>query len=184
MALLPVEEARDRILKNVKPLPPEAVALDKALGRVLAKPVKAMRDQPPFEGSAMDGYAVIAADVAQVPAELKLIGVSAAGHGFKGKIDARRMRADLHRCAASQGCGCGGDPGECGGSGEGPIRVMQPAQPWRRTCAAGGSTSAVAKCCFPQACGSMRVTSAWRRRAMPLPSCCGAPPRRGADRHG
>lgn len=86
MALLPVEEARDRILTNVKPLPPEAVALDRALGRVLAKPVKAMRDQPPFESSAMDGYAVIAADVAQVPAELEVIGVSAAGHGFKGKI--------------------------------------------------------------------------------------------------
>lgn len=86
MALLPVEEARDRILKNVKPVAAEAVALDKALGRVLAKPVKAMRDQPPFDGSAMDGYAVIAADVAETPARLKMIGVSAAGHSFKGKV--------------------------------------------------------------------------------------------------
>ncbi len=86
MALLPVEEARDRILKSVKPLPPEAVALDKALGRVLARPVKAHRDQPPFEGSAMDGYAVIAADVAQTPVALTLIGTSAAGRGFRGKV--------------------------------------------------------------------------------------------------
>jgi len=86
MALLPVEDARDRILKGVKPLQIEAVALDKALGRVLAKPLKAMRDQPPFDGSAMDGYAVIAADLAATPVTLKLAGTSAAGHGFKGKV--------------------------------------------------------------------------------------------------
>lgn len=86
MALLPVEDARDRILKGVKPLQIEAVALDKALGRVLAKPLKAVRDQPPFDGSAMDGYAVIAADLAATPVTLKLAGTSAAGHGFKGKV--------------------------------------------------------------------------------------------------
>ena len=86
MALIPVEEARARILHKVKPLPAEAVPLEKALGRVLAKPVKASRDQPPFNGSAMDGYAVIASDVAQVPARLKLIGTSAAGHGFRGTV--------------------------------------------------------------------------------------------------
>jgi molybdopterin molybdotransferase len=86
MALIPVEEARARILDKVKPLSPETVALEKALGRVLAKPVKALRDQPPFDGSAMDGYAVIAADVAETPATLKLIGTSAAGHGFRGTV--------------------------------------------------------------------------------------------------
>ena len=86
MALLPVEDARDRIVKGVKPLQPEAVALDKALGRVLAKPLKAMRDQPPFDGSAMDGYAVISADLAATPVTLKLAGTSAAGHGFKGRV--------------------------------------------------------------------------------------------------
>lgn len=86
MALIPVDEARARILKGVKPLPPEEVRLEKALGRVLAKPLKAVRHQPPFDASAMDGYAVIAADVASAPATLKLIGLSAAGHGFRGKL--------------------------------------------------------------------------------------------------
>ena len=43
--------------------------LAQALGRVLAKPVKAVRDQPPFDASAMDGYAVLAADVANMPAD-------------------------------------------------------------------------------------------------------------------
>jgi len=87
MALLPVAEARARILANVKPLPAEPVKLADALGRVLAMPIKSSRDQPPFESSAMDGYAVRAADVAAVPASLRVIGISAAGHAYSGKIE-------------------------------------------------------------------------------------------------
>jgi molybdopterin molybdotransferase len=83
MALLPVEEARSRLLSNVKPLPPENIQLAQALGRVLAKPLSAKRDQPPFNASAMDGYAVRSEDVA---AERRIIGISAAGHAFKGKL--------------------------------------------------------------------------------------------------
>ncbi len=83
MALLPVEEARARILSNVKPLAPENVPLALALGRVLAKPLSAKRDQPPFNSSAMDGYALRSEDKAT---ELTVIGTSAAGHGFKGKL--------------------------------------------------------------------------------------------------
>jgi molybdopterin molybdotransferase len=70
MALLPVEDARERILEGVKPLRGEDVSLDEALGRVLARPVKALRNQPPFDASAMDGYAVIAADLASTPVSL------------------------------------------------------------------------------------------------------------------
>ena len=83
MALMPVEAARSRILLNVKPLAAEQVAIAQALGRVLAKPISARRDQPPFNASAMDGYAVRSEDVA---VELKIIGISAAGHAFKGKL--------------------------------------------------------------------------------------------------
>jgi molybdopterin molybdotransferase len=86
MALMPVEDARARILAKVKPLGAESVPLDEALGRVLARPVKAISHQPPFDCSAMDGYAVIVADVAETPTALKLIGTSAAGHGFSGKL--------------------------------------------------------------------------------------------------
>jgi molybdopterin molybdotransferase len=83
MALLPVEEARARILANVKPMAAENVQLAKALGRVLAKPLSAKRDQPPFDASAMDGYAV---RFEEVPGTLNVIGTSAAGHAFKGKL--------------------------------------------------------------------------------------------------
>jgi molybdopterin molybdotransferase len=86
MALVPVDEARKRILDGVKPLAAEYVPLDKACGRVLALDVKAKRDQPPFPASAMDGYAVRHQDMQQLPATLTLIGTSAAGHRFKGTV--------------------------------------------------------------------------------------------------
>lgn len=86
MALLPVEEARHRILKGVKAVPIEMVRLDEALGRVLARPVTARRSQPPFAASAMDGYAVMSADVAQTPTILRVTGQSAAGHGFSARL--------------------------------------------------------------------------------------------------
>jgi len=88
MALLPVDEAKSRILAGVKPLPAETVKLDQALGRVLARDLKATRDQPPFAASAMDGYAVRAADIATVPARLKVIGIAPAGHAFAGTVRA------------------------------------------------------------------------------------------------
>jgi molybdopterin molybdotransferase len=86
MALLPVEEARARILGGVRPLPLENVALAEALGRVLARDLKARRDQPPFAASAMDGYAVRAVDVSSVPARLRVVGQAPAGRGFGGVV--------------------------------------------------------------------------------------------------
>ncbi len=86
MGLMPVEEARERIVAGVKPLPGEPVALADALGRVLARPVKALRNQPPFDASAMDGYAVVSADLVATPVSLKVTGVSAAGHRFRGVV--------------------------------------------------------------------------------------------------
>ena len=88
MALLPVEEALERILEGVRPLPGEEATLEHAEGRALASPLEALRTQPPFDASAMDGYAVRAADVASVPARLTLIGEAAAGRHFPGTLGA------------------------------------------------------------------------------------------------
>jgi len=60
--LLAVEEALDRVLERVRPLPGEPVALERAAGRVLATDAVARADLPPFPSSAMDGYAVRASD--------------------------------------------------------------------------------------------------------------------------
>lgn len=86
MALMPVAEALARVLAGAEPLPAEPAPLAEACGRVLAADVKALRTQPPADVSAMDGYAVRAADVAQVPVDLKLVGEVAAGHPFQGTV--------------------------------------------------------------------------------------------------
>jgi molybdopterin molybdotransferase len=86
--LLPVAEALARILADARPLPAEDAKLDDALGRVLTADLKALRTQPPDNVSAMDGYAVRAADVEKAPATLKVIGEVAAGHPFAGKVAA------------------------------------------------------------------------------------------------
>ena len=85
MALKPVDEALAEILAAARLLKTETVAIGKARGRVLAKSVLAKRDQPPFAASAMDGYAVRAAD-APAGAELTVSGMSAAGHGYRRKL--------------------------------------------------------------------------------------------------
>jgi molybdopterin molybdotransferase len=87
MALLPVEEALARLLTNGVPISrTETIALIDADRRVLATPVAAGLTQPPFDASAMDGYAVISADVGAVGARLRVIGESAAGHGYSGTV--------------------------------------------------------------------------------------------------
>ncbi len=77
--VLSVEEALERILATVRVLEPERVPILEALGRVLAEAVVADRDIPPLANSAMDGYAVRAADVARVPARLRVIAEAPAG---------------------------------------------------------------------------------------------------------
>lgn len=61
--MLTVTEALDQIIREVKPLPPESVALNEALGLIAAEDVISSEDSPPFDKSLMDGYAVISADV-------------------------------------------------------------------------------------------------------------------------
>jgi molybdopterin molybdotransferase len=85
---LSVDEALARILDGVAPTPAEAVAIEAAHRRTLAEPLAALITQPPFDASAMDGYAVRAADVARLPATLELIGEAAAGHAFAGAVAA------------------------------------------------------------------------------------------------
>jgi len=82
--MISVSEARARMLAAAGVLPTEQVSLRDAVGRVLAEPLRALRDQPPQDVSAMDGYAVRGGDVAAAPITLRVIGTSAAGHGYKG----------------------------------------------------------------------------------------------------
>lgn len=85
MKTLLVEDARARILDLALPMPAETVALGDAVGRVLAEAVAATRDQPPFDASAMDGWAVQSADGG---AARRIVGESAAGHGYEAVLGA------------------------------------------------------------------------------------------------
>jgi molybdopterin molybdotransferase len=84
MKNLTIEEARARMLGQAPRLESESVAIEDAHGRTLAHPVDGFRDQPPFRASAMDGWAVRAADAEQA-VELGIVGESAAGNGY-GKL--------------------------------------------------------------------------------------------------
>ena len=86
MAMMPVAEALAAVLDGAEALGQEMVALDDCHHRVLARDVEALRTQPPQAMSAMDGYAVRAADAATGGAQLKLIGEVAAGRPFGGAL--------------------------------------------------------------------------------------------------
>lgn len=82
-SLATVAVARERMTGCICRLGDEAIPLDEADGRILAEPVIAARDQPPFAASAMDGYALSSA---ATPGSLPVAGESSAGHGFCGRL--------------------------------------------------------------------------------------------------
>lgn len=79
--MITVEGASALVLALARPVGSETVAIQDALDRVLAKPVFARLTQPPFDASAMDGYALRSADL---PGPLQVIGTSSAGHAWDG----------------------------------------------------------------------------------------------------
>lgn len=83
--MIPVAEARARILAGLRPTPAEILSLAEAAGRVTAAPVVARLGNPPADVSAMDGFAVRAAEAA-AGAALRLVGAAPAGHPFAGRL--------------------------------------------------------------------------------------------------
>ena len=84
--MIAVEEAQALVRNGITPLGVETVALSEALGRVLAYTPAARVPHPAQTVSAMDGYAVRAADVPNTPKSLTITGESAAGHPFDGSL--------------------------------------------------------------------------------------------------
>lgn len=84
-ALLPFETALEQLLGGVSALPAELVPIDACAGRVLAHDLAARLTQPPFAAAAMDGYAIRWADLHQ---PWRIVGESAAGHGWAGMLGA------------------------------------------------------------------------------------------------
>lgn len=131
MTLMPVAEAQARILSGVEPLAAEQVSIFEAGGRVLAEGLKAKLTQPPFNASAMDGYAVRAADAASIPVRLKVIGSSAAGGGFGGAVgagEAVRIFTGAPVPAGADAIVTQEDTRPAGGD---EVDILQPARPGR-----------------------------------------------------
>jgi molybdopterin molybdotransferase len=88
--LVPVDEARERVLATIKPLQPLALPLTEAYGCVLAESLTAERDIPDFASSAMDGFAVRSTEVAPAsptsPVELRVVGRSMIGERPEGTV--------------------------------------------------------------------------------------------------
>ncbi|MDH3476435.1 MAG: molybdopterin molybdenumtransferase MoeA, partial [Rhodospirillales bacterium] len=84
--MISVEQALARITAAFRPLPVETVSLGEALGRVLAEDVEARVSQPPQTVSAMDGYAVRAADLEAAPVTLTQVGEAPAGGAYGGTL--------------------------------------------------------------------------------------------------
>ncbi len=86
--VLSFTEAREKVLSTVPALRPavEEVPLEPAAGRVLAEEIHADRDYPPFPRATRDGFAVRSADLAQAPAQLKVLGEVRAGSVFDGPV--------------------------------------------------------------------------------------------------
>ncbi|BAV45463.1 molybdenum cofactor biosynthesis protein A [Mesorhizobium loti] len=131
MALVPVAEALERLLDGAAPLAGESVALLDAVDRVLAEPVAALRTQPPFNASAMDGYATRAVDVASAPARLSVIGMAPAGRGFGGSVGERQAVRIFTGAPLPEGADTIVIQENVRDLGDGHIEVTEPTAEWR-----------------------------------------------------
>src|SRR3954470_10070208 len=86
--MIPIAQAIEIVLAQSSRLSAESIALAESVGRILAEDIVADTDLPPFDRAQMDGYAVRAADVANVPARLQIVGESAAGAGWHHEMKA------------------------------------------------------------------------------------------------
>ena len=89
------------MLAEASVLPAESITIARSIGRVLAEDVTAVRDQPPFAASAMDGWAVRSSDA---PGVLRIVGESAAGHGFSGTVNPGEAVRIFTGAAVPTGC--------------------------------------------------------------------------------
>src|SRR5687767_3544030 len=84
--MIPIEKAIKIVLRETPSLGAERIALADCVGRVLAEDIRADSDLPPFDRSQMDGFAVKADDLADATSLLKIVGESAAGHGWHKRM--------------------------------------------------------------------------------------------------
>ena len=149
MTLMTVAGVKARILNGVEALGGETVSLYEAGNRVLAEDLKARLTQPPFDASAMDGYAVRTGDVASVPVSLEGDWELGRGSWLRRQGWAHGSRPHLYRSASAGRCRNDRDPGKY------PSRAgWRRSQSWKApqresTSARAATTSRKARRCLP-----------------------------------
>ena len=134
--MVELEEAVARILAIVPPAQPEILPLNAVWGRVLAQQIFSQADLPPFDNSAMDGYATRAEDIrtatAAAPVRLKIAGKAAAGELFEGHIAAGTCVRVFTGSALPAGATCVVMQEDARVCLENPdqILILDPARPW------------------------------------------------------
>src|SRR4051812_47148142 len=119
--LISIAEARERVLAAVRPLPAEDVPLDAALGRVLAEEVRSEADLPPFDSSAMDGFAVVAGPTGELP----VVGESRAGRPAERPLSAGEAMRISTGAAVPQGADAVVPVERVEASADGRVRVPE-----------------------------------------------------------
>ena len=104
--MLTVLQAQMAILREVETLESERVPLALLAGRRLSESFRATRALPPWDNSAMDGYAVRAADIQSVPMILPVVDEIAAGDGREIAVTRRLRYANIHGCTHAGRCRC------------------------------------------------------------------------------
>lgn len=134
--MISVSEALARLFDLIRPLDSEEVPLAHAAGRVLAAPMVASRAQPPFAASAMDGYALRAADLAP-GARLRVIGEAPAGRAFAGRLGVGEAVRIFTGAPVPEGADCVAIQEDVARDGD-LISVIGPAAPGDNIRPAGG----------------------------------------------
>jgi molybdopterin molybdotransferase len=134
--MLSLEEALERMLACIQPLKGERVGVAEAAGRFLAEPILAPIDLPQFDNSAMDGYAVRAADVTKAgpdsPVPLRLLGATAAGDVFRAALESGACVRLFTGSALPAGADAVvmQEDTRVDASQPGRVDVLDPAKPW------------------------------------------------------
>jgi molybdopterin molybdotransferase len=131
-----VHEAREIVLSAVQPLAGETVHLSQALGRVLLEEVVADRAIPPRDNSAMDGFAVCAQDVANVPSELRVVEDLPAGRFTSRRVQLGEAIRIMTGAAIPEGADCVVRVEDTEGTGD-LVRITHPGAPGQHIRPAG-----------------------------------------------
>jgi len=128
-SMLSVEEALDRILAVAAPLPAEAASIEDAVGRAIAHEVRAGRTVPPWDTSAMDGFAVRSADVVRAPVRLRVIDTIYAGQTPARSIGPGQCSRVMTGAPLPSGADAVVMQERTEGRGEREVEILEPAAP-------------------------------------------------------